>query len=587
MGLQDLNAERMWRNVMLWCLKYSRRHGLMLLLATLKGRKIRPPRYVVSDCLNFLARHFLFAVSNPNTLALDAIWLLTCKFIDGASNQEQNFPVPQHLVYLVIKNSDDARVLSFYGLLGLNRALLDVNTMLHFLDRFMDMGRINLSMNLLGTIATTNFDLRADQVQWGCVKLLRARFDTPEEYTARSNILTRILEMGIRPSVVMLNAILLNAGEGGDFANAWQMYVLAKENALIPDTNTYGVLLKGAILSGDLSKLGIVIREIQKNGEALQDIGLVGYVLNAIGLSSPGDEFGSMLDFYKQHCDLRPLQELSLCGEETKAPPGANCHGIWPNSYILNIMIMAYVRLHQGSSGLINNYNLYYLHVQENHPLIAPLAQTDLVANCFILAFGRYLRTLQHCITVIRHMLEFSSPNIATFDTVPYAAPTVRTWSLLVSAYFRHRQPRAAEKVLDMMHERGIRGDSVTWNTLVRDYADMRDVDAAVDAVKKMVAAGFEVDAYTVKSLEKLSVWDNLGKALTTSMEKLHVNTKYVAVLPLNSDEQFEANIGHEWGSTSLNRGQEVRKYLKARNEDINEDIDREMEMSSDIPPVG
>lgn len=582
MGLQGYDSERMWRNVMLWCLKYSRRQALMLLLATLKGRKYRPPRYAVSDCLDFLARHFLFKVSNPNPLALDAIWLLTCRFIDGASNQDQTFPVSQHLVHLVVKHSDDARVLSFYWLLGLNKALLHVNTMLKFLDKFLDMGRINLSMNVLGTIAKTNFDLSADRIQMACVKLLRARFDTQKEYTARSNVLTQILEMGIRPKVPMFNAILLNAGEGGDFASAWQMYGLAKENALIPDSITYGVLLKGAILSGDFSNLEMVIREIQTNGEVLQDLRLVSDVLNAISLVSQGDEFGSMLDFYKQYCDLRPLQELSLCGEETKAPPGANCHGVWPTSYILTRMILAYVRLHQGSLGLIRNYNLYYLHVQENHPLIAPLAQADIVANSFILAFGKNLGTLQHCTTVVRHMLEFSSPKFATFDSVPYTAPTVRTWSILVAAYFRNRQPRAAEKVLDMMRERGIHGDKVTWNTLVSGYAGLRDVSAAVDSVKKMEAAGFEVDTYTTKGLGKLSIWDRLTKALKTSVEELLVNkgATTMPVSPLNSEEQYEATIGLEWGSTSLNREEEVKKYLNAKNED---QLNREMEMSSDV----
>ncbi|CAD6592325.1 MAG: hypothetical protein ASARMPREDX12_005980 [Alectoria sarmentosa] len=582
MGLQGYDADRLWRNVMLWCLKYRQNQALTLLLATLKGRKYTPPRYVVSDCLDFLARHLLFKVSNPNPLAINAIWLLTCRFIDGAGDQDRTCSVPQHLVCLVLQHSDDLRVLSFYGLLGLNKAVLHVNTMLHFLDRFLDMGRINLCIKLLGTIANTNFNLSADQIQMACVKLLRARFDTQEEYTVRSNILTQILEMGIRPSVHMFNAILLNAGEGGDFANAWQMYGLAKENALLPDSITYGVLLKGAKLSGDSSNLKTVIGEIQTNGKVLQDIRLVSDVLNAISLMSPGDEFGAMLDFYRQHCDLRPLQELSLCGDETQAPPGANCRGVWPTSYILTQMILAYARLHQDSLGLIHSYSLYYQHVKENHPLIAPLAQGDFVANSFIMAFGKRPDTLQYCTTVVKHMLEFSSLDFATFDNIPYAAPTVQTWSILVAAYFRNRQSRAAEKVLDVMRERGIQGDRVTWNTLVSGYAGMQDVSAAVDTVKRMEAAGFEMDTYTTKGLEKLRLRDRLEKALTTSVEEQSVKkgiSNKGLVPPLNSEEQYEANMGLEWGSTSLNREEEVEKYLRAKDQD---QLDTGMEKPSD-----
>lgn len=566
MGLQGYDAERLWRNVMLWCLKYRRKQALILLLATWKGRKYRPPRYVVSDCLAFLARHYLFEVSNPNPLAIDTIWLLTRSFIDGASDQDQSFPVSQHLILLVLRHSDDLRVLSLYALLALNKAVLHVNTMLRLIDRFLDMGKINLSLRVLDTIAKTNFDLSMDRIQMTCVKLLRARFDTENEYMLRSKALTQMLEMGIRPKVPLFNTILLNAGEGGEFTTAWQMYGLAKENAVIPDSITHGVLLKGAIISGDLSNLDMVIREIQTNQDVLKDLRLVADVLNAISLLSPGDGFGAMLDFYKQHCDLRPLQELSLCGDETKTPPGANCQKAWPTRYILTRMILAYVQLYQDSLGLMHNYNLYYQHVKENHPLIAPLAQNDCVANSFIMAFGKNPSMLEHCTTVISNMLEFSSPDFATFDTVPYAAPTVQTWSILVAAYFRNGQRRAAEKVLDMMHERGIQGDLVTWNTLVSGYAFMQDADAAVNVVKRMKVAGFEVDSFTVKGLGRLQLLERLRNTFRTNIEEPVVNKGTIeGLVPrLDSEEQSEADIGLEWETTTSNPEEVIEKYLHA-----------------------
>ena len=542
MGLSGYDSGTLWRNVMLWCLKYRRKQALMLLLATLKGHKYRPPRYVVEDCLKFIARHFFYKVSNPSPVAIDAIWLLTCRFIEGASGQDQHFAISQNLIYLVLQHSDDSRMLSLYGLLGLNKIVLHVNTMLHFLDRFLDMGKVNLSMEVLDIIVKTGFDTSTDRIQMACVKLLRARFDTQEEYIVRSNILTQILEMGIRPKVALFNTILLNAGEGGDFANAWQMYSLAKENSIIPDSITYGVLLKGAIISGDSSNIGMVICEIQANKNVLTDLRLVGHVLNAVSLTSPGDEFGAMLNFYKQHCDLRPVQELSMCGDETKTPSSTICHRVLPTNFILTQMILAYVKLHQGSLGLIHHYNLYYQHVKENHPLIAPLARNDIVANSFILAFGKNPSTLQHCTTVIRHMLEFSSPNFPASGSIPYAAPTTQTWSILVAAYFRHHQRRAAEKVLDMMRERGIHRDIVTWNTLIMGYARMQDVDAAVDAVERMKVAGFEVDSFTVKALRHLRTEDRLRWALRKSIKERSVVKRIVEGLVPPKD-QYEAEL--------------------------------------------
>ena len=570
--VQDRDADRIWLNVMLWCLRYQKKKALLLLLVTMKGRSYRPPRYAVADSLLFLSRHFLFEVAKPDPKALDAIWLMTRKFIGGASEQERDFDVPQHLIFNVLHSMDNSRFLSFFWLLGVNKAVVHAHTMLQFLSRFHEMGRIDMSMKLLSTVAKTSYNLSFREVQMACVKLLRTRFDTPEEYTIRSHILAQILEMGIRPKIEMFNAILVNAGEGGDFTNAWEMYVLARENGLVPDSITYNVLLKGAGLSGNLHHVNLVIREIQANPEVLQNLHVLHDVLKAISLTvSPGDEFDAMLDLYKQHCDLRPLQDLSLVGSEPQVFPSADCHGLQPTHFILRQMILAYIKRHLGQSRgplkLIHNYNLYYQHIKENHPLIAPLAQDDSVANAFIVAFGKSHETLQHCITVVRHMLELSSPRHATSDTVAYSAPTVHTWSVLLAAYIFTRQSRAAEKVLDMMRKRGIQYTQVTWNTLVSGYAGMQDVDKAVNAVKGMEAAGFKANAYTAKGLGGLWVKDKLMKALGPDLEEALSNKTTVEghLPPLSREEEYEARQSLEWESKSLDRANEARKYLNAK----------------------
>ena len=573
--LQDPGADRIWLNVMLWCLKYEKKKALQLLLVTLKGRIYRPPRYAIADSLCFLSRHFLFDVAKPDPRAVDAIWLLTRKFIEGASEQERNFTVSQHLIFNVLQSMNNSRLLSFFGLLGSNKSGLHVHTMLQFIDRFVDMGKIDISMRLLGAITKTSFNLSLPRVQKACTKLLRARFDTPEEYTIRSNILAQMLEMGVRPKIGMFNAILVNAGEGGDFSNAWNMYALATENGFVPNSMTYSVLLKGAVLSGNLSNIHLAIREIHAHPEVLQDVRVLDDVLRAISLSvSPSDEFGAMLNFYKQHCDLRPLQDLGLVGSKTPVLPSANHQGLQPNKFILSQMILAYIRQRlshpHGPLNLVHNYNLYYQHVKENHPLIAPLAHTDRVANAFIMAFRKKPETLPQCITVVRHMLELSSQRHAASDTVAYAAPTVHTWSVLVAAYIFKGQNRAAEKVLDMMRERGIENNQVIWNTLVSGYAGMQDVDEAVKAVKGMEAAGFEANAYTARGLGRLWLRDKLLEALRQDPEEAPVDKTTMKGPPplLSPEDEYEARQTLEWESKSSDRTNEVMKYLDAKYEE-------------------
>ena len=572
--LQDRDADKIWLNVMLWCLRYQKQKALNLLRVTMERRNYRPPRYAVADSLLFLSRHFLFEVAKPDPEAFDAIWLLTRKFIEGASEQERVVTVSQHLIFIVLKPMDNSRALLFFWLLSVNKVVLHAQTMLQFLNRFVEMGRIDMSMRLLRTVAKTSYDLSLPAVQMACIKLLRTRFDKKEEYTIRSDMLAQMLEMGIRPKIEMFNAILANASEGGDFANARKTFAVANENGLVPDSITYNVLLKAAVLSRNHDNINMVIREIQANPEVLQNLRVLSDVLKAISLTvSSADEFGAMLDMYKQHCDLRPLQDLSLVGIETQVLPSANYHRLQPTNSILTQMILAYIRRclrqSQGPFDLIHNYTLYYRHVKENHPLIAALAQGTAVPNAFILAFGKRTKTLEQCITVVRHMLELSSQCHAASNTVAYAAPNEHTWSILVAAYIFRGQPRAAEKVLDMMRGRGIKYTQVTWNTLISGYARMQDVDKVVKAVKGMEAAGFEADAYTAEALGYVKSQDKLMEALRAEPEKPPSDETITEgrLPPLDPEAENEARQILEWESKSLVRGKQISEYSDAKHE--------------------
>ena len=492
-----------WQDTILWCLQNSPMRALNFLVATIGGRRFRPPRHMVEDCLHFLSRHYLYRVSTPGASAMHALWHLTRQFVDGVTAADlRAYSIPQSLVRLLLKYGNDAQTLSFYDLLIFNRISMHANTMLHFLEKFANMGRSDLAMKLLARIANSDFPLSRDQIQRACVRLLRTRWDVDEPYAIQTKVLTQMLEMGIKPNTHMYNAILLNMIEAHDFDTAWQTYDIAKRNNFVTDSITCGILVKGATLSGNANILDLVFRETSEGPRKLQDLRLVSDILNTIYVFSPGNEYPSMLKFYKQHCDLRPLQELGLCEPETKPPASKDVVGATPTKFILGQMILAYNKFRPSSNGLIYRYNLYHDFVRQNHPVIAPLAREDYVANSFILAFGKRSETLQHCTTVVRHMLESPpSPN-----QPPYAVPTVRTWSVLASSYFRHNQRLAAEKVFSMMRERGLRPDKVTWNTMVSGYAALQDVEAAVGAMKRMEAAGYEVNDYTLKGLGK--IWD-------------------------------------------------------------------------------
>ncbi len=476
--------------------------AMRLLINTLHGRS-RPPRSIVAECLHFLARYYLHKVSRPGTHALKSLWHLTSRFIERNDIKNlRTYTIPESLARLLLNYCHDDGVLVFYKRLSTNRVVLHAYTMMHFLERFVEMGRYDLCLSLLSAISSTGLSLAHPELLGLCAKLLRVRWEVKEPYALSSWILTQMLELGIQPNTRMYNAMLQNAVEAHDFETVLQLYDFAKRSQFGINSLTRGLMLKAAKLSGNVKMLNIVLHEASEDPDVVKDARVVEDILHIICIFSPGDEYPSMLEFYKRHFDLRPLQDLRLCGPETKSLTGTEIGPIQPDYWILGQMVAAYNKLPRASDDLITRYNIYHDLVRQNHFLIAPLAQFDYVANSFIRAFGRELRTLPLCVTVIKHMLE-APPSPAQSC---YAAPTVRTWNILAASYFRHNQAVAAEKVLSMMHERGLEPNAVTRNTMVWGYSRLQDIESAVNAVKRMEAAGYGVDDFTLKGLGR--IWD-------------------------------------------------------------------------------
>ncbi|MCJ1475301.1 hypothetical protein MMC13_003963 [Lambiella insularis] len=96
------------------------------------------------------------------------------------------------------------------------------------------------------------------------------------------------------------------------------------------------------------------------------------------------------------------------------------------------------------------------------------------------------------------------------------APPDIRTWTILLFAFIKHRQATAAEKVLTIMRSRKMTPNIVTWNSLLSGYAAMQDLSGVVSTLKRMDLAGIKHDEWTAKALT--SVMDR--DALLTMFER-------------------------------------------------------------------
>ena len=95
-----------------------------------------------------------------------------------------------------------------------------------------------------------------------------------------------------------------------------------------------------------------------------------------------------------------------------------------------------------------------------------------------------------------------------------HVQPTLRTWTILLSVFTFNRQPRAAERIKEMMAKRNIKYDQVTWNIIVNSFINDQDVEKSAAAIRAMEDEGFEIDHYVMRALRYLHEPERLWIAL-------------------------------------------------------------------------
>lgn len=516
---------QIWQQLMLWCLRYSPKRALQLLHATCKGNRIRPPRHVVADCLEHLAKTFLLNVQNPDPDSINELFHLVHKYIDGGPSGTLVQSVPNQVAHLLLKCGNDKQARGLLQKFQEHHVQLHANTLLHALQRSIDQGDVELAFGLLQKIAVSGISLACVQVQKACVRLIRAQHDSPESFPLRMSLFTRILELGVRPNIHLFNSALICATEAGQYHLALQMNDVARANHLAPDSYTYRILLKSAVRTNNHKLYRTIMRDIEADKDNQNDQMVLTDLLSVISRLEP-QPFSVMLSFYKRHWDVEPLVSLSMCDASTPYTK-ADDHQIGnssPSASVLGLMICSYVRA-RGHSGMLPSfYRQYRKCLDENHPTISLVARTDHVGNAFIMTYGREAQNLSLCTSVLKDML-YDSKDTTLFNdsrnpSQSSSGPSIRTWSILVASYLRHGQRRAADKVLDIMRKRGIGRDQVAWNIIIEGLSSLQDIENAVDALLNMRKAGLKFNARTLSGLRRISHRDRLLSAMKESLRQ-------------------------------------------------------------------
>lgn len=311
-----------------------------------------------------------------------------------------------------------------------------------------------------------------------------------------------------------MNIVLSNAFKTGDPQLGDDMLNFMKGQDYDFDAYTYSILLRDAVSRWDRERVGRLIQdidrrpEVRENDLVMSQIIHAHYVFTAKKMDSdaePARVFYTMLDIYNQLHDLTPLKDLFIIPPEYNPPvQGSNKP---PSLIALYIMIATYFRCQRRLSSIERVYSRFRDLALEGHPTIAPLAATDHTYNEFLVALRSNPHGLRMCVRIIEDMMQTPSDIQLATDpdlAVIHAKPSVRSWTILLSAFVYNKQPHAAEKVKEMMAKHNVEYNQVVWNTIISGYANAQNIPETAKAIRMMEKQGFNVDSYTLRSLSYL-----------------------------------------------------------------------------------
>lgn len=512
-----------WPGLMLDILCKRPDDSLKFLVATLADPL--PNRACIEDSLDYIIEYHLYRQSHspisPRNFAVlfEAINDLLTGFISS------KIRISNYALYHICKHADRYQAETLLGTLSRRGQEVSPNLRLHFVDFLARRGATDSAVTLLTSMHRDGVvDFTEPRVTSICATLLRCSQQNPEAIYSESHIYSLFLGWGIRPSIIFYTILAHNAFESLDQETAWNIYDLIIENGIEPSNHTYSIFLHNAKLRGDQEALENILEGVKANNVRNEYVAtdllhamLLVHENKARGLrgeeaqASSKSLFQRMVSLYSIYFELAPLEDFApeYFTMDGKLSPEAEGRRMHPDRATLSLMMSAAIRCRIEQSELPLFYNRFKGLVDAGHPDFVNVATEVNVFDAFIRAMGQDRDTLAFTTQILGDMLgaeargvKLQSTGIESNDRKKIVYPTVQTWSILVHAFMRQGQPRAAEKLVTMMKSRGVDPNRVTWNTLITGYLHMRNMAGAMHSYERAREEGWTIDE---------SICDNLG----------------------------------------------------------------------------
>lgn len=524
MRCKDTNQWReCWEQVALSLLAYKPARMIEFLLATNAQQDLET--HVFEDSLLQLARYFKH---HRDASRLQQLVEAFCHMVEQRPDRLLTFL--NDFVHVLLNCSSEKQQRRLFMVLKTHQVKLHPYSWLHFSSRFAKTSQFEAAIEALLLAHHAGARLDSYSFRSCCTTILRKSSEQPDSLRLCLRLVSTLVDMGVTFNLPICNVIMLNTIEAGDLKTAFSVYHSLMERGLKPDEVTFLVLLKGCRLNiNDAQLLDEIIRDAIAHINVRESPKVATAILQNLALHhskhNPTTALNTLTEAYAQFFDLEPLKILGLplnpslqSRITTETPP------MPPSRHALTFMLGATITHYlltaptpaANTRQILDIYTRWRTHVENSHtnsfadPLLASLATTDHVPNLFLAAFAKNKKTLLLAARVVRDLQRPLPPTAITTQT----KPTVHTWSIFLHGFTLHGQMQLAEEVLTYMRKLGIEPNTVTWNSLVKGYANLQDGENVAEVLREMERAGLVWDVWTHKGLRNLREREGLEERM-------------------------------------------------------------------------
>lgn len=538
---------RLWPELLITTLKDCPAKAMKVLCGTYSSPY--PPQRPFCDVLNFIIWHYLrYANPSDENPALELFKIISRLLSVGPKDYIE---LSQTSIYLLMVHLPGLRyVEELYRTVDRSNNPLHYDTLVQFADRLAKGGGSFREtayeiMEKIGSMPAVDFNI-PQMLSLSTTLIMRAGEDTTFNH---NQVFEFLLMRGLRPNLITYNTLLYKTLQAGDANRGWQIHELMKENGVEPNAYTYSILLNDAKRRYDQPAIRHITNIIEEKSlwnpiivtdmlhiMFLEDLRYYELELKRAqrenwkrGTFEDFRPIDKMLPIYCQYFQFEPLARLipglgkvyKLITKLDSLPPQTDVL-IEPRPAVLVVMITALLRSYDDEHTPRIFYDNFRKMIKNNDPIIADMAASHRkhetesfhfrhVYNLTLLALGQAAKGIPDCVEILQDMCR-PPPPLPEPDAegiIPYVPlhppkPDDTTWNVMVTIFMKHRQARAAEKVIGMMKARGVEPTEMTWHRLLQGYTLMQDTRQSIDVLERLTQSGFDVNSHTWSTLRRL-----------------------------------------------------------------------------------